>query len=42
MTTTDSSLPQIKPIHYVVYGLLGVIFGITLIKSEVVSWFRIQ
>ena len=24
------------------YGFLGVIFGITLVKSEVVSWFRIQ
>lgn len=34
--------PQIKPIHYLAYGFLGFIFGITLIKSEVVSWFRIQ
>lgn len=25
-----------------VYGLLGLFFGVLLIKSEVVSWFRIQ
>lgn len=24
------------------YGLLGIVFGIFLIKSEVISWFRIQ
>ena len=42
MTTSAPTSPQIKPIHYIVYSLLGVIFGITLVKSEVVSWFRIQ
>ncbi len=25
-----------------VYGLLGTLFGLVLVKSEVVSWFRIQ
>jgi len=42
MTDSASTSPQIKSRHYLVYGLLGVLFGITLIKSEVVSWFRIQ
>jgi uncharacterized protein len=27
---------------YVIYLLLGIVFGVILIKSEVVSWFRIQ
>ncbi len=30
------------PSSLLVYLLLGTLFGITLIKSEVVSWFRIQ
>ncbi len=42
MTQPTIMSPEVKPVHYFVYGLLGVIFGITLIKSEVVSWFRIQ
>ena len=25
-----------------IYSLLGILFGITLTKSEVISWFRIQ
>lgn len=29
-------------IGLLVYGLLGLLFGIVLVKSEVVSWFRIQ
>ena len=26
---------------YIIFFLIGIIFGITLIKSEVASWFRI-
>lgn len=42
MSTSEKALSPIRPIHYILYGLLGVIFGIVLVKSEVVSWFRIQ
>jgi uncharacterized membrane protein YedE/YeeE len=31
-----------KPIHYLLYLLAGVMFGFVLMKAEVVSWFRIQ
>lgn len=31
-----------KIIHYLVYLLIGLLFGFVLTKSEVVSWFRIQ
>ena len=31
-----------EPLNLLVYLLLGALFGIVLIKSEVVSWFRIQ
>ncbi|HMB89276.1 MAG TPA: DUF6691 family protein [Rhodothermales bacterium] len=30
------------PVSLLVYGLLGLFFGVLLVKSEVVSWFRIQ
>lgn len=30
------------PGSLLVYGLFGVLFGLILVKSEVVSWFRIQ
>ena len=30
------------PGSLLVYGLLGLLFGVVLVKSEVVSWFRIQ
>lgn len=42
MQNVDQTKSPIRPVHYLIYGLLGVIFGITLVKSEVVSWFRIQ
>ena len=32
----------IRPMHLVIYLLFGIAFGITLTKSEVLSWFRIQ
>lgn len=31
-----------SPMSLLVYGIFGMLFGIVLIKSEVVSWFRIQ
>lgn len=33
---------QRSSIHHVRYILAGVLFGIILIKAEVISWFRIQ
>ena len=44
------SAPEITDVHarpiplrsLIVYLLLGIVFGVVLIKSEVVSWFRIQ
>lgn len=29
-------------LHYFLYGMAGVLFGILLVKSQVISWFRIQ
>ena len=29
-------------LNYLKYGLIGIVFGFVLVKSEVVSWFRIQ
>lgn len=41
MCTNDSSLQH--PWWYnLKYGIAGIIFGIILIKAEVISWFRIQ
>ena len=31
-----------KPLLRLAYLLLGILFGITLTKAEVISWFRIQ
>lgn len=39
--TVDTQARE-RPIQFALYLLLGVLFGIVLIKSEVVSWFRIQ
>ena len=44
------SAPMVTDVHarpiqlraLIVYLLLGIVFGVVLIKSEVVSWFRIQ
>lgn len=41
MCVNESTLD--KPlISNIKYGLLGIFFGIVLVKAEVVSWFRIQ
>jgi len=37
-----TSSGSIRPQGLVVYLLIGIAFGIILVKSEVVSWFRIQ
>ena len=29
-------------IRHIIHLLLGILFGIILVKSEVISWFRIQ
>jgi uncharacterized protein len=28
--------------HYLVYGCIGILFGILFIKAEIISWYRIQ
>jgi uncharacterized membrane protein YedE/YeeE len=35
---------QIKPkwYHYIKYLITGIVFGIILVKAEIISWFRIQ
>lgn len=43
MTTTKTSTPsQMRLADGLLYLGMGTLFGIILIKSEVVSWFRIQ
>ena len=37
-----SSFPSCSDMALLVYFVLGFLFGVTLTKSEVVSWFRIQ
>ncbi len=34
--------PEIKPTLLPVYFVLGILFGVVLTRSEVLSWFRIQ
>ncbi|MEP7266539.1 MAG: DUF6691 family protein [Saprospiraceae bacterium] len=42
-TTTEDSHDELKPFHaFIKYLLAGILFGIILVKSEVISWFRIQ
>jgi len=47
MTTTTAETVsgqggKIRPLHLLGYLALGVLFGFILVRSEVVSWFRIQ
>ena len=28
--------------HYLLYGIIGILFGILFIKAEIISWYRIQ
>jgi len=41
MCINDSSIKE-KWYHNLKYLLVGILFGITLVKAEVISWFRIQ
>ncbi len=31
-----------NPVSYLLYTLVGIVFGIVFVKAEVISWFRIQ
>lgn len=44
MTLTSAGPTRDKPgpVSYIKYLLLGILFGIILVKSEVISWYRIQ
>lgn len=52
MMRTQTGIQEVEPVtltdgaprkeNLIVYLLLGVFFGVVLVKSEVVSWFRIQ
>jgi uncharacterized protein len=39
---TNESHPEHKWYHNIKYMIAGIVFGIILIKAEVISWFRIQ
>ncbi len=45
-TTTRSEVGEgtgrVRPLHLLGYLALGMLFGLVLVRSEVVSWFRIQ
>ena len=30
-----------KPVSYIKYGIIGMLFGITFVKAEIISWYRI-
>jgi len=36
------NVPQVRPRSLIPYVVMGTLFGIILVKSEVVSWYRIQ
>ncbi|MES2558317.1 MAG: DUF6691 family protein [Bacteroidota bacterium] len=40
----DTTIEYIQPkwYHYIKYILTGIVFGIILVKAEIISWFRIQ
>ena len=44
LNAKNDTVPQKKPpvIVWLAYPVLGVCFGITLVQSEIVSWFRFQ
>ncbi|MES2780933.1 MAG: DUF6691 family protein [Bacteroidota bacterium] len=41
MCVNESNL-QPKWYHYIKYVITGILFGIILVKAEIISWFRIQ
>ena len=43
--TPATAKAEVKPMgkwHYLGYAIAGVLFGIVLVKGEVINWFRIQ
>ena len=45
MENTEKSIERAegpRPIHYILYLSIGIMFGIAFAKAEVVSWLRIQ
>lgn len=40
--TKGESLQNPSAISYVKFLIMGIIFGVILVKSEVISWYRIQ
>lgn len=38
----EATYSTVTPLGFAVYLLVGTLFGLILVKSEVVSWFRIQ
>ena len=41
-TTLEKHPPVLSASDVLIYSVLGILFGIILTKSEVISWFRIQ
>ena len=39
---TEAQPPKETVLSYLKYLIVGIAFGIILVKSEVISWFRIQ
>ncbi len=40
--SVNVSIYNDKWYHYLLYGIIGILFGILFIKAEIISWFRIQ
>ena len=38
----DAQTPVLKPISYFKFLVVGILFGILVVKGELISWFRIQ
>ena len=38
----DDTTPADQPVRLIIYFVIGIWFGILLVRSQVVSWFRIQ
>lgn len=41
-TNAVAETRSLSLLQYILYGIAGVCFGILLVKSQVISWFRIQ
>lgn len=40
--TESATIQKFSPVSLIKYMLMGMLFGIILVKSEVISWYRIQ